>query len=106
MTDSFVFYRSFRDAIRELPDEDRLAVYDAICGYALDNDYTPKTVVAGAIMTLIKPQIDANFRKRQNGSQGGRPKNEPKDNLDETKTKPSDNLDVTEPEPNVNVSQP
>lgn len=117
-TDSFVFYRSFRDAIKELPDEDRLAVYDAICNYALDHVDGCERPVARSMMVLIKPQLDANFRKRQNGSQGGRPKtaqsseeledkadNQGKNhNLDETKTKPKHNLDETKGEPNVNVN--
>lgn len=33
--ESFVFYRSFRDAIEEMTDENKLATLLAICDYAL-----------------------------------------------------------------------
>ena len=99
-TDSFIFYRSFYEAIKDLSDEDRLAVYDAICEYALETEAEPRTPVAKGMLALIKPQIDANYRKRQNGMRGGRPKG----NQEETKEKPNDNQDTTEVEPNVNVN--
>ena len=47
---------------------------------------------------MIKPQIDANNRKYQNGKLGGRPKN----NQNETKIKPKINQTITKTKPNVN----
>lgn len=116
--DSFVFYRSFYEAIKELPAEDRLNVFDSICEYALDHNEIERTPVAKGMMTLISPLLDANYKRRANGSQGGRPKTaqsgeDPEDkadnqgekpNLDETETKPSQNQSVTKGEPNVNVN--
>lgn len=116
--DSFVFYRSFYEAIKELPDTDRLNVFDSICEYALDHNEIERTPVARGMMTLITPLLDANYKRRANGSQGGRPKTAQsseeledkadnqgiKPNLDETKTKPSQNQSTTKGEPNVNVN--
>lgn len=116
--DSFVFYRSFYEAIKDLPAEDRLNVFDSICEYALDHNEIERTPVAKGMMTLITPLLDANYKRRSNGSQGGRPKTAKsseeledkadnqgaKPNLDETKKKPSQNQNITKGEPNVNVN--
>ncbi len=93
--DSFIFYRSFYEAVEGLEDVDRLAVLDAICKYALNQKETELQPVPKALFTLVKPQLEANHKKFINGSKGGRPK---------TKTKPKDNLTKTKPKPNVNVN--
>lgn len=100
MKDSVVFYKSFRDAIKELPKEDQLKVYDAIFDYAFDGSELDGAGVASAVFKLIKPQIDANEKRWRNGQKGGRPSQ--KNNQDETKPKPKNNQDETKPEPNVN----
>jgi len=71
--DSFVYYRSFWDAIQTRPDNERLALYDAILLYAFDGKQGELQGVESSIFTLIKPQIDANHRKWENGFKGGRP---------------------------------
>lgn len=109
MRDSFVFYRSFFDACGKLSDSDRLAVYDAICSYALDGLMPEDSGIVSAMMMLICPQIDANNKRYENGKKGGRPEKEetkpkPKNNQAETKQKPKRNQTITKPEPNVNVN--
>jgi hypothetical protein len=71
--DTFVYYRSFWDAIQPRPDNERLALYDAIFLYAFDGKQSELQGVEHSIFTLIKPQIDANHRKWENGHKGGRP---------------------------------
>ena len=95
MRDSFIFYRSFYEAIKILDDRDRLEIYDAICEYAMNGNDTQMEAVGRAIFALIKPQIDANNKRYGNGAKGGRPK---------TKTKPNNNQTITKPKPNVNVN--
>lgn len=75
--ESFVFYRSFRDAIEEMDDSEKLATLLAICDYALYG-VEPKLdgVMSRAVFTVAKPSIDANKTKRKNGKNGGRPKKE------------------------------
>ena len=75
--ESFVFYRSFRDAIQEMSDTDQLSTLLAICDYALYG-VEPKLngVLPRAVFTVARPSIDANKAKRMNGKKGGRPKKE------------------------------
>lgn len=93
MRDGFVFYRSFREAMRELPEEERLKCYEVILDYALDEVVPNEVGISSAIFKLIKPQIDANNKRYENGKKGGR------GNRTETKPKPNTNQDVTKVEP-------
>lgn len=93
--DSFVFYRSFYNAIKKLKKKDQLTIYSYICEYVFDQKTGSLEGVPAAIFDLIKPQIDANLRRYENGKKGGKPK---------TKSKPRPNLDLTKTEPNVNVN--
>ena len=102
--ESFVFYRSFFESIRDLPRDIQGEVLTAIIEYGLYGETTenPKPI-AGAILTLVKPQIDANNKRYNNGLKGaehgikgGRPK---KENPTETPRKPQENPTET---PNVN----
>lgn len=93
MRDSVVFYRSFYDAIRRLPAEQFKASALAILEYGLDEKEPDTDGIERTVFCMAKPQIDANNRRYENGTKGGRPKT--KTNQTETK----DNLDKTKPEP-------
>lgn len=71
--DSFIFYKSFYEAIRDLPNDIRLEVFTAITEYALygrlPEDLKP---FAKGMFTLMKPNIDANIARFFNGKKGGR----------------------------------
>lgn len=85
MRDSFIFYRSFYEAIKDLPRDIQGEIYTAIMEYSLyGNEAENLKPVARSIFTLIKPQIDVNNKRFDNGCKGGRPKN---DNQEETKPK-------------------
>lgn len=108
MKDSFVFYRSFYEALQDLKDKDRLQVYDAICKLALCETDTDLTGIAKTIFTLIRPQITANARRYENGKKGGRPKketvgceNKKTNGYEKTKTIGFEN-EETKTKPNVN----
>ena len=77
MCDSFIVYRSFYESICEFDDKTRLEFYDTLMKYGLDGIELPAKGVAKAIFTAVKPQIDANAKRRSNGNLGGRPKKEP-----------------------------
>ena len=102
MRDSFVFYESFYLAISELSAAQQSKIFQAICRYALYGEEPELKGASAAVFKLVKPQIDANNRRYENGKKGaehgikgGRPKN-PK----ETPRKPLENPKET---PNVTV---
>lgn len=71
--ESFVFYRSFRDAIDVMDEKDQLATLLAICDYALYGIERELTGMPYAVFTVSRPSIDANIKRRENGKMGGRP---------------------------------
>ena len=80
MAESFVFYASFAEAASELDNEQYGALMRAINEYALFDKAPELTGVPKMLFTLIKPQLDANKKRRENGkygSLGGRPQKEP-----------------------------
>lgn len=93
MRESVVFYRSFANAIRDLPPDQFKACAMAIINYGLDGIEPEGNGIEKTVFCMAKPQIDANNRRYENGTKGGRPKT--KQNLDITKQ----NLDVTKQEP-------
>ena len=120
---SFVFYESFRDASRNLDDATRLALYEAIMDYSLYGEEPDgSNLVAAAMFKLVRPVLDTNAKRRENGRNGGRPastdnqeaskperenekaesETEAKENPVETEDKPVENQSETKPEPNNN----
>lgn len=91
MRDSFIIYRSFYEAIADLPETDQAAIWMAICEYSLDFKEPELKGMQKTIFTLIKPQLDANIKKYENGC---RPKK--KRNGSETEAKQKQNGSETE----------
>lgn len=78
----FTFYRSFYDAVLDLPKSVRLGVYEAIIAYALDKK-EPKKLdgVQKTAFILVKPVLDASWKKAMAGRIGGsKPKAKRKQN--------------------------
>lgn len=107
MRDSFVFYESFYLSLCELSATQQGKIYTAICRYALYGDEPELKGASAAVFKLIKPQIDANNRRYENGKKGaqhgikgGRSKN-PKETPREPQTNPKQTPNV-----NVNVNVP
>jgi len=104
MRDSFIFYRSFFEAAEDLCPEEKCQVFDAICDYALNFKEPSLEGTPKLAFRLIKPQLDANIARFNNGQKGGRPsskktKPKPKQNLTKTKVKPNHNLTETKHKP-------
>ena len=70
MRDSFVFYRSFFESIKELEDTDQLSLFKAIIKYALDGEEPQLVGVQKAIFILMRPNLDANTKRWENGKKG------------------------------------
>ena len=103
MRDSFVFYESFYLAISELSATQQGKIFQAICRYALYGEEPELKGASAAVFRLVKPQIDANNRRYENGKKGaehgikgGRPKN-PKETPNKPLTNPKETPNVTVP---------
>jgi len=101
MRESFIFYKSFYDSIKELDINCQAQIYNAIFEYQFNSREIELNGVCKSIFTLIIPQLEANNKRYINGCKGGRPKTKtkPKNNQTKTKTKPNDNEND-----NVNVN--
>ena len=70
--DSCVFYASWLDAIEAMPDNVRGEALMAILVYALRGETTEKQgAMTKVIMAMVKPQIEANNKRYENGCKGG-----------------------------------
>lgn len=94
--DSMIFYRSFYECLKELDAEIKAEVYDAIFSYGLDFENVEfKNIVARSMFTLIKPQLDANIRRFENGKI-------PKNKQTISKTEANDKQKESKEQANVN----
>ena len=105
--DSFLFYRSFMEALEDLNDKQYAKVMRAITKFALDGEEIALSGVEKVIFTLTKPQIIANNKRYENGCRGGRnsTKEEAKQVQDETELQPNENQTVTKTKPNCNQNE-
>lgn len=72
MSEGFVFYQSFADALEALPAEDYKECVSALCKYAINGE-EPETdnPFVKMFFTLARPQVDANNKRREAGKNGG-----------------------------------
>ena len=72
-----VFMLSYYEAIKDLPDNDRLSIYDAVMQYGFNGTEPQLSGIAKTVFTLIKPNVDSSLKKYRasvaNGKRGGRP---------------------------------
>ena len=110
---TFIFYRNFRDILKECPKDLRCDLYDAISDYALDfiePNFTDG--MAKALWLSLKIALDANIKKWRDGHKGGNPnfakgKKNPyyqEKEAEITTTLPQDNHEITTTLPQDNLS--
>lgn len=105
--ESFIFYRSFYNAISALPDDQQLCLYRAVTERALNGIDPDLSGAVKGMYELIKPQIEANERKYLNGCKGaefGKLGGRPPKNPTETPKKPL-NYPTETPNDNVNENE-
>ena len=96
----FTFYRSYFEAVSNLPKSAQTAVLLAICDYAL-NEKAPKlTGAASAVFSLIKPTLDTSRRRAELGVNYGKGK---KDKAKQTDSKPIANAKQTDSEKEIEL---
>lgn len=104
MRNSFVFYGSWWEAIKNLPRDVQGDVLTAIIEYGLSRETTEQLKpIAKAMLAMVKPQIDANNQRFENGKRGGRKKTEQIQT--ETKQEPKNNQTETKQEPKRNHAE-
>lgn len=64
----FTWYRSYYDALKELPAEEFRDIVLAVCAYALDGEEPELSGVVRAIFTLIRPTLEVGRSKAENRS--------------------------------------
>lgn len=128
MKESFIFYRSFYEAIKDLKKKDKLQVYEAISEFSLNQNELELTGTASTVFKLIRPQLKANDKRYKNSCKGGNPnfkkgkpnpyyqkdklcndkpnKNDNSDNLEITKRLPNENENENERERVINITLP
>ena len=68
----FTFYRSYYDAIQELPKEEQASIVLAVCAYAIyETEPQGLTPAASMAFKLIRPTLDSGRKKAENGKKGG-----------------------------------
>ena len=103
MRDSFIFYRSFYEAISDLSNEQQLEIYQAIARYSLNFEEPILSGVTATIFKLIKPQLEANNKRYVNGKQ---PKNKQNGSKTEAKiSKTEAKISKTEANENENENE-
>lgn len=63
-----IIYRSFYEAIKELPKENQADIWSAVYELGLNGVEVDLQGISKTIFTLIKPQIEANLKRFENGS--------------------------------------
>ena len=113
LRNSFLFYRSFMEAIETIPDELKKAqAYKVIVEYGLDRKEPDinEDLVVKVIFKQAKPQIDASIKRYdncvKNGKQGGAPKGNKNAMKKTTKEQPRNNQETTKKQPRNNRKQP
>ena len=112
MKESMIIYRSFVVAGKKIKNKNqRLAYYEAIFDFGLDEKEPTLDDVADAVFEVVKPQIVANNTRYSNGLKGGRKRRNQSEtesgkneNQIKTKSEPNQNQNETKSEPNVNVN--
>lgn len=92
-----LIYRSFYEAIKDLPKEDQAEVWNAIFELGLNNNLIELKGIPSTIFKLIRPQIEANIKRFQNGKI-------PKKNQDKSESEANQKQIESKSETNNNIN--
>lgn len=71
MSEGFLFYKSYFESIEALDEKDQLAALKAIIAYGLFDELPENAGTAKAVVLAVKPVMDKNKKKAENGRAGG-----------------------------------
>lgn len=103
--DSAIIYRSFYEAIKDLPEKNQAEMWTAIFEYSLNFNELELKGLSATVFKLIKPQLDANNKRYVNGTKPKRKQTEskPEANEEQHESKSGANKNENENE-NKNVN--
>lgn len=89
MNDGMVFYRSFFEAVEGLSADEFKEAVSAVIRYGIYGE-EPEEIsqIARVFLTMAKPQIDANNKRRENGRRGGEANGSNTKQIEATESKP------------------
>lgn len=104
--DSMIFYRSFYESVSGLSPVIKAELYDAIFEYGLNfKEIEFTNEISKALFTLIKPQLDANIKRFENGKKPkikqSKSKTEAKDKQNKSKVEANNNVNVNNNDNNI-----
>ncbi len=106
-TEGFRWLPSYYEAIRDLPECERLLICDAILDYGFGNEVGELPPLLAGYFRLIVPTLDRSVKfetkQKANGKKGGRPK-QTEENPDETQNEFGINPDETQNEFGENLA--
>lgn len=109
--ESAIFYRSFYEAIKLQPKEIQADLYNALLEYTFTGELPESdNLMVQGFFILMKPQIDANNKKYEDGRKGGRPKKEKTSGYEENENSKTSGYEENEmvsdfEKPNVNDNE-
>lgn len=98
--ESLIIYRSFYEAIKELPSQNQAEIWGAICELGFNNNLVELQGISKTVFILVKPQIEANYKKYLNGL---KPKN--KQSVSDKKAKTKQSVSKQQGNVNENVNE-
>lgn len=112
MKQSMIFYASWKEAIKGLPDGVRLEVYEAAVDFAMTGNVPELSAMAAMVFPFIRQDIERDMenydrlcnRNRANGMKGGRPRKNPENPVGilETQQNPEKTTETQETQANPN----
>jgi len=110
MRDSMIIYRSFYESILGIPKNNQAEVWQAIFEYSLNFNEVELKGISKSIFTLIKPQLDANIKRFENGKKAKTPKQgsktEANEEQEEIKDEANNNVNLNDNENNNHNENP
>lgn len=99
-----VFYSSFAKAIKRLPESEQLKAFWSIVNYGIFDEQPEEDGLHMVVFDMAKDQIDANIKRRECGSSGGRPKKEQVTESENHRLSEKETIGYEDEKPNVNVN--
>ena len=86
-----VILPSYYEAIKDLPDSERILMYDAMVCYGLYGEVIDLPPILKSMFTLIKPNIDSSQNRHKASTENGKKGGAPEGNQNARKKQPENN---------------